>query len=90
MIQSLRLNFSNFPLCLRFPVLQWGNLSNNSLNDAGLLLEQNSSHRQLTIPTAMTVAISIVFLMLAMTIGDAVIQNSSEDDFSGDWWEYPH
>jgi hypothetical protein len=53
------------------------------------MLEQATSQRQLTIPTAMTVAVSIVFLMLAMTIGDAVIQNSSEDDFSGDWWNTP-
>ena len=76
------------PTLPEIPGIIVGNLSKKSLNDAGLLLEQNSSHRQLTIPTAMTVAISIVFLMLAMTIGDAVIQNSSEDDFSGNWWEY--
>ncbi len=77
------------PALPAIPGVAVGNLSDKSSNDAGLLLEQNTSHRQLTIPTAMTVAISIVFLMLAMTIGDAVIQNSSEDEFSGDWWNTP-
>ena len=77
------------PTLPEIPGIAVGKLSDNSSNDTGLLLEKNSSHRQLTIPTAMTVAISIVFLMLAMTIGDAVIQNSSEDDFSGDWWNTP-
>jgi len=71
------------------PNILVGKITDNSSNDAGLLLEQGTAQRMLTIPTAMTVAVSIVFLMLAMTIGDAVIQSSSEDDFSGEWWNTP-
>jgi hypothetical protein len=77
------------PTLPAIPSIMLGEVFDNSTNDAGLMLEQGTSQRQLTIPTAMTVAVSIVFLMLAMTIGDAVIQNSSEDNFSGDWWNTP-
>jgi len=49
------------PTLPEIPGIAVGKLSDNSSNDTGLLLEKNSSHRQLTIPTAMTVAISIVF-----------------------------
>ena len=56
------------------------------------LVEQlpNSSRRELNLSMLSTIAISIVFLMLAMSFGKAVVHDSSENNsFSGEWWETP-
>ena len=48
------------------------------------------SRRELNISMVSTIAVSIVFLLMAMSFGKAVINNSnSETTFSGDWWDTP-
>ncbi len=48
------------------------------------------SRRELNISMVSTIAVSIVFLLMAMSFGKAVINNSnSENTFSGDWWDTP-
>ena len=49
-----------------------------------------SSRRELNLSMLSTVAISIVFLLLAMSFGNAVIYDSDDSaSFSGEWWETP-
>ena len=49
-----------------------------------------SSRRELNLSMLSTVAISIVFLLLAMSFGNAIIYDSNDDvSFSGEWWETP-
>ena len=48
------------------------------------------SRRELNISMVSTIAVSIVFLLMAMSFGKAVINDSnSETTFSGDWWDTP-
>ena len=48
------------------------------------------SRRELNISMVSTIAVSIVFLLMAMSFGKAVIHGSnSRDSFSGDWWDTP-
>ena len=48
------------------------------------------SRRELNISMVSTIAVSIVFLLMAMSFGKAVINDSnSETMFSGDWWDTP-
>lgn len=56
------------------------------------LVEQSptSSRRELNLSMLSTVAISIVFLLLAMSFGNVIIYDSNDDvAFSGEWWETP-
>ena len=56
------------------------------------LVEQspNSSRRELNLSMLSTVAISIVFLLLAMSFGNAIVHDPNDDvSFSGEWWETP-
>ena len=49
-----------------------------------------SSRRELNLSMLSTVAISIVFLLLAMSFGNAIIHDSNDTvSFSGEWWETP-
>ena len=50
----------------------------------------SGSRRELNISMVSTIAVSIVFLLMAMSFGKAVINDSnSETTFSGDWWDTP-
>ena len=49
-----------------------------------------SSRRELNISMISTVAVSIVFLLMAMSFGKTIIHDSnSSNTFSGEWWETP-
>ena len=56
---------------------------------AGGIEELNHGRRQLNFSAVTTVAVSIVFLLLAMTFGESLMKTTSEGDFSGDWWDTP-
>jgi len=56
---------------------------------AGGIEELNRGRRQLNFSAVSTVAVSIVFLLLAMTFGESLMKTTSEGDFSGDWWDTP-
>ena len=45
--------------------------------------------RQLNLSAISTVAIAIVFLLLAMTFGESLMNSVTEDEFSGEWWNTP-
>ncbi len=50
----------------------------------------SGSRRELNISMVSTIAISIVFLLMAMSFGKVIVHESnSENSFSGDWWETP-
>ena len=49
---------------------------------------QGEGRRQLTFSAVSTVAVAIVFLLLAMTFGESLM-NASDDEFNGDWWNTP-
>ena len=50
----------------------------------------NGSRRELNISMISTIAVSIVFLLMAMSFGKAVIYDSNQEgSFSGEWWETP-
>jgi hypothetical protein len=51
---------------------------------------ETRAQRQLNLSAGATIAVSIVFLLLAMTIGQSVT-NALDDgaSFSGDWWDTP-
>ena len=51
---------------------------------------EGKGRRQLNLSAGATIAISIVFLMLAMTLGTNLTQSAKESGaFSGEWWETP-
>ena len=50
----------------------------------------SSSRKELNLSMLSTIAISIVFLILAMSFGKAIVHNSNDaGSFSGEWWETP-
>ncbi|RJU80053.1 MAG: CocE/NonD family hydrolase [Candidatus Poseidoniales archaeon] len=56
---------------------------------AGGIEELNHGRRQLNFSAVTTVAVSIVFLLLAMTFGESLIKTTNDGDSSGDWWDTP-
>ena len=57
---------------------------------AELVSEASNSRRELNISAVSTIVISIVFLLLAMSFGEAVLDDAKEsEEFSGEWWETP-
>ncbi|GIR33964.1 MAG: hypothetical protein CM15mP47_1900 [Methanobacteriota archaeon] len=55
-----------------------------------LMVEQTpiSSRRELNLSMLSTVAVSIVFLLLAMSFGNVIIHDSDDNaSFSGEWWK---
>ena len=48
-----------------------------------------TARRQLTLSAVSTIAVSVVFLLVAMTFGETLISNTMEDEFEGDWWDTP-
>ena len=51
--------------------------------------ESNRGRRQLNFSAVSTVAISIVFLLLAMTFGESMIKSNTTADYGAEWWETP-
>ena len=50
----------------------------------------SSSRKELNLSMLSTIAISIVFLILAMSFGKAIVHDSNDaGSFSGEWWETP-
>jgi hypothetical protein len=50
----------------------------------------NGSRRELNISMISTIAVSIVFLLMAMSFGKAIMHDSNQEgSFSGEWWETP-
>ena len=48
----------------------------------------NGSRRELNISMISTIAVSIVFLLMAMSFGKAIMHDSNQEgSFSGEWWE---
>ena len=51
---------------------------------------ESNAQRQLNFSAAATIAVSIVFLMLAMTVGPSATEMLDESTaFNGEWWETP-
>ena len=50
---------------------------------------EGEGRRQLNSSALSTVAVAIVFLLLAMTFGDSLMNSVAEDEFSGEWWNTP-
>ena len=48
-----------------------------------------TARRQLTLSAVSTIAVSVVFLLVAMTFGETLISNTMENEFEGDWWDTP-
>ena len=49
-----------------------------------------SSRKELTFSMVSTIAISIVFLLMAMSFGKTILHESTDEvKFSGEWWETP-
>jgi len=50
----------------------------------------SSSRKELNLSMLSTIAVSIVFLILAMSFGKVIVHNSNDaGSFSGEWWETP-
>jgi len=47
------------------------------------------ARRQLTLSAVGTMAVAVVFLLLAMTFGETLISSTMEEEFEGDWWNTP-
>ena len=45
--------------------------------------------RQLNISAASTIAVALVFLLLAMAFGESIVNQTNEEEFSGEWWNTP-
>ena len=57
---------------------------------AELVSEAPNSRRELNISAVSTIVISIVFLLLAMSFGEAVLDEvKNSEEFTGEWWETP-
>ena len=55
-----------------------------------LKTSEGHAQRQLNLSTAATVAVSIVFLLVAMNIGPSATDSDGDAaSFSGDWWDTP-
>ena len=50
---------------------------------------EGSSRRQMNLSGGATVAVAIVFLMLAMSAEPTVMDDNNSAAFSGDWWDTP-
>ena len=50
---------------------------------------EGEGRRQLTFSAVSTIAVAIVFLLLAMTFGESLMNTADEGEFSGDWWDTP-
>ena len=50
---------------------------------------EGEGRRQLNSSALSTVAVAIVFLFLAMSFGDSLMNSVTEDEFSGEWWNTP-
>lgn len=60
-----------------------------SPNTDGQVAGLGDGRRELTYSAATTIAVAVVFLLLAMAFGETVLNASQEDEFSGDWWDTP-
>ena len=47
------------------------------------------ARRQLTLSAVGTMAVAVVFLLLAMTFGETLISSTVDEEFEGDWWNTP-
>ena len=45
----------------------------------------SQGRRQLNISAASTAAVAVVFLLLAMFVGESIVKQTIEEDFGGDW-----
>ena len=50
---------------------------------------KGEGRRQLNYSAVSTVAVAIVFLLLAMVFGESLMNAAQEEDFDGNWWDTP-
>ena len=50
---------------------------------------KSTAQRQLTYSAVSTMAVAVVFLLLAMTLGETLVSMNSENEFEGEWWNTP-
>ena len=56
--------------------------------DAEIVLE-NGARRELNLSALSTIAVSVVFLLLAVSFGEAIVGSLNEELEEYEWWETP-
>ena len=52
--------------------------------------QASTARRQLTYSAVGTIAVAVVFLLLAMTFGETLgFKHGMDEEFEGDWWNTP-